>query len=293
GTVGGRGEVLLDRHDLAGDSARRDGDPGDGPRAPARRLQRHVVGPGNHIDERLAGAPSSDGRRGDPGLVVTDVHVDSGDPLPRLVHHVEQQVPVGVGVGVGETGLRIEVIGTRRAGVGAHATVGEHRPDERDVLAMVEVLVGGEDAVAGVQHAGQRRGVGQRRGDKQRSPLLAGRLTVLGNQALAQLPQRRGPDLAVGVHLVADDVVAEIAVVQRALVVVVVADAAAGVAGDVDAFDRLRLQARVEQVVQRVPVAPALTHGAGLLAAEYLAAADHAVGHAVGVLVLDNGKVVV
>ncbi len=158
---------------------------------------------------------------------------------------------------------------------------------------MVEVLVGGEDAVAGVQHAGAGRGVGQGGGGEQRGAFLAGRLPVPADQSLAQLPQGGGPDLAVGVHLVADDVVPEIAVVQRAAGVAVVADAAGGVAGDVDPLDRLGLQARVEQVVERVPVAPALPHRAGLLAAERPAAADHAVGHAVGVLVLDDAEVVV
>ena len=105
-------------------------------------------------------------------------------------------------------------------------------------------------------------------GDDVLADVGAGELAVLRHQRLAHLPQGRGPDLAVGVHLGTDQVVADVAERGRVLVVGPVADAAGRVAGHVAADDRVGLVARAVQVVQGVPVAPALTHRAGLVGAE-------------------------
>ena len=117
-------------------------------------------------------------------------------------------------------------------------------------------------------------------------------LAVLRDQRLAHLPERRGPDLAVGVHLGPDQVVADVTEGGRVLVVGPVADAAGLVAGDVTADHRVLLVAAAVQVVQGVPVAPALTHRAGLVGAERaVLGADVAVRQPVGVLVLDDAGV--
>ena len=104
-----------------------------------------------------------------------------------------------------------------------------------------------------------------------------------------QRPQGGGPDLPVGVHLGAGQVVAVVAEGGRALGVVPVADAAVGVT-DVRRGDRRAGQVAAEQVVHGEEVAPALAHGTGLLRAERAqpAAADVAVGQSVRVLVLDD-----
>src|SRR5207248_7903278 len=74
-TVGGGGQVLLERHRPCGGRSRGDGDPGQGARPPARCLQGHVVGAWHHVDRGAAAAPGGHGRRGDPCLVVADVEI--------------------------------------------------------------------------------------------------------------------------------------------------------------------------------------------------------------------------
>src|SRR5262249_6599599 len=119
GAVGGGGEVRLEGHRLGGGGTSSDLDPGDRARAPAGRLEGHVVGAGNHVDRRGPAAPGGDGGRGDARLVVADEDVDAGHAVAGRVRRGDGQAPVVVGVGAGEAGVRVGVGAADAAGPGA------------------------------------------------------------------------------------------------------------------------------------------------------------------------------
>src|SRR5262249_29691834 len=116
---------------------------------------------------------------------------------------------------------------------------------------------------------------------------------VPGDHRLPQLHTDRVPDLAVRVHLLADQIEGDVAVVQRTLAEVVVPDADLGVPGDVTTGDDERVTARLEavlvQVLHRELVRSGLVHRAGLLPAPALVrAGDGPAGDRVRVLVSDH-----
>src|SRR5690606_35542887 len=185
------------------------------------------------------------------------------------------------------------------------------------VLAAEPDGVGGEQRVAVVDVADRAGGHEQQRVEGELHPapvagalvhrplavralplLLGGALAVPLEERLADAELGGRPDLAVGVHLLADQVVGDVAVVQRRLGHVVVADAALGVSGDVSAGDVRGLARGAEpglvQVLHREQVGCALVHGARLGAAPAgVRSGDHAAGDGVAVLVPDDGHVVV
>ena len=139
---------------------------------------------------------------------------------------VSATVPLRAASRVVEAGRRVGVVAGVGVGRGAGAALGEDRPDEVGVVAVVAVEVGREDAVTGVEEARVRGGQRHAVGDEPRRDLSALGRAVARHQRLAQVPQGRGPDLAVGVHLGTGQVVADVAERGRVLVVVPVADAA-------------------------------------------------------------------
>ena len=206
-----------------------------------------------------------------------------------------------------ERGHRIEVLVAVAARRLPEAALGEGVPHDVEVDAVVAELVGGQDRVAGVEHAHvpgrhQQPGV-----EHELHPAATPAVAVAADERLPDVVVGRAPDLAVGVDLralraqrvVADEVVADVGVVERAVVHPEVADAGHLVAGHVRS-DRERVlaadrrEAALVQVLGRHQVRPALAHGLRLVAGQAGArAAHHAVGDRVAVLVADHRHVVV
>src|SRR6185369_7348453 len=249
---------------------------------------------------------------GEPGVVATERDHRAGDGgAAVLVGHPAGQRTLGrVRVRRGREVLdRRGVVAVDSAGEPAHAAGGEDLPDLGLVLAAVDHEVGLQDRVALVQHGRVGRRELHRPGHQG--------LGLLGTQHLAQIPQRLAPDLAVGVHLGPADDPAEVAVgvtagagagrarAQRRRAangavhglgtdeVVAPTDVVAD--PDVTIGGRVRLESLVVEEVHRVPVAPRLAHRTGLDVAERryaIGVDDQAVGQAVGVLVVDDVRLV-
>ena len=150
--------------------------------------------------------------RADPRLVHPEDHLGARDRLAGGgVEDRQGDGAVAGGGGVVEGRLRVGVVAgagdRRRPG----AALGEDRPDEVGVVAVVAVEVRREDGVTGVEEARVRavRGMASVTRRAATSAPLAS--AVPGDEGLVQVPQRSGPDLAVGVHLGAGQVVAEVA----------------------------------------------------------------------------------
>ena len=128
----------------------------------------HVVAAGDELRREAAGRRRPRQRR-DAGLEVADDHARAGDRAPLAASTtLPTSVPLRAAAGWSKAGLRIGVVAALRRRRRARAAVGEGRPDGVEVVAVVAVEVGGQDAVARVEERrvgrGQRHPVGDEAG---------------------------------------------------------------------------------------------------------------------------------
>ena len=248
-----------------------------------------------------------------PRLVVADV--EPYHRAGRVAQRPQRDRRVG-GEGRSETGRRVDLTGSAHR-VLPHSGLGEGVPDQVLVGPAEPHQVRGQHVVAHVGHAHVAGRLQRERVEHQLDPPpVAGaridahrtlRATLLqsGGTGAVALHERGphaqvggDPDLAVGMHLGADEVEPDVGEVERAAAAVVVADADGGVAGDVRAGDERGVAGRpvpvLGQVLGRRQVAPGLAHRTALERGDPgVRPGDHPVGDRVRVLMPHDGHVVV
>ena len=160
------------------------------------------VGAGRHVREAEAAVAVGLGLERARGAVAAE---DDGGAGQRgaavgVGDDARHRAAAGDAAGAGlVAGLRVGVVGVGGRRVPAHAALAEHLPDQLRVLAFVEYEVGLEHGVAEVEEARLRRRELERLVDEGAPTReIPG---VVGEQPVAQLPQRLAQDLAVVVLL--------------------------------------------------------------------------------------------